>query len=287
MAERRSSRRSVPATSSPWPACAATTSGQYHVTSANIAAVDCYEPGSVAKVITASAAINEGVVTPDTWFDVPVLPRLRPGHAVGADDPRRRAASGASDVGARHPRPLVEHGHHLRVGEARSAAAVGVHDCVRLRSALGARLPWRVEGHPQELGGLAGHGADHAELRLWRVRAGDPTRRCRQRRCQRRRVRRPRHDSSRPPSVPTARDERGGAGVDSHRAHPGDRGHDEPAHAGCRVRGHRDPAQVDGITIAGKTGTGVKSSTASTARRARTRPTTRRSSASSPPSSPR
>ena len=45
--------------------------GQYHVTSANIAAVDCYEPGSVAKVITASAAINEGVVTPDTWFDVP------------------------------------------------------------------------------------------------------------------------------------------------------------------------------------------------------------------------
>jgi cell division protein FtsI (penicillin-binding protein 3) len=45
--------------------------GQYHVTAANIATVDCYEPGSVAKVITASAAINEGVVTPDTWFDVP------------------------------------------------------------------------------------------------------------------------------------------------------------------------------------------------------------------------
>jgi len=44
---------------------------QYHVTSVNIATVDCYEPGSVAKVVTASAAINDGLVTPDTYFDVP------------------------------------------------------------------------------------------------------------------------------------------------------------------------------------------------------------------------
>ncbi len=45
--------------------------GEYHVTSANIAAVDAYEPGSVSKVITVAAALNEKSVTPDTWFDVP------------------------------------------------------------------------------------------------------------------------------------------------------------------------------------------------------------------------
>ncbi len=45
--------------------------GVYHVTSANKGAVDCYEPGSVAKIITTSAGLNEGVVTPDTYFNVP------------------------------------------------------------------------------------------------------------------------------------------------------------------------------------------------------------------------
>ena len=45
--------------------------GKVDVTSANIAAVDSYEPGSVAKVMTVAAAINEGTVTPDTTFQVP------------------------------------------------------------------------------------------------------------------------------------------------------------------------------------------------------------------------
>ena len=45
--------------------------GEIRVSSANIAAVDAYEPGSVAKVITVSGALNEGTVTPDTSFDVP------------------------------------------------------------------------------------------------------------------------------------------------------------------------------------------------------------------------
>ncbi len=45
--------------------------GVYHVTSANAGAVDCYEPGSVAKVVTIAAGINEGAVTPDTYFMVP------------------------------------------------------------------------------------------------------------------------------------------------------------------------------------------------------------------------
>ncbi|MEO6124628.1 MAG: penicillin-binding protein 2 [Ilumatobacteraceae bacterium] len=45
--------------------------GVYHVTSANKAMTECNEPGSVAKVITASAALNEGTVVPTTSFNVP------------------------------------------------------------------------------------------------------------------------------------------------------------------------------------------------------------------------
>jgi cell division protein FtsI (penicillin-binding protein 3) len=39
--------------------------------SGNFAAVEAYEPGSVAKVFSIGAAINEGAVTPDTAFQVP------------------------------------------------------------------------------------------------------------------------------------------------------------------------------------------------------------------------
>jgi cell division protein FtsI (penicillin-binding protein 3) len=46
-------------------------SGQYEVTSGNYAAVDAYEPGSVAKVITIAGALSDGLVTPDTTFNVP------------------------------------------------------------------------------------------------------------------------------------------------------------------------------------------------------------------------
>ncbi len=45
--------------------------GQYEVTSGNFAAVDAYEPGSVAKVITIASALSEGLVTPDTSYVVP------------------------------------------------------------------------------------------------------------------------------------------------------------------------------------------------------------------------
>jgi cell division protein FtsI (penicillin-binding protein 3) len=46
-------------------------SGQYGVTSGNFAAVDAYEPGSVAKVITIASSLSEGLVTPDTSYLVP------------------------------------------------------------------------------------------------------------------------------------------------------------------------------------------------------------------------
>ncbi len=45
--------------------------GVYRVTSANVSLVDSYEPGSVGKVITIAGALNDGVTTPDTWYEVP------------------------------------------------------------------------------------------------------------------------------------------------------------------------------------------------------------------------
>ena len=45
--------------------------GTYQVTNANLGAVQCEEPGSVAKVITTSGALNEGVITPQTAINVP------------------------------------------------------------------------------------------------------------------------------------------------------------------------------------------------------------------------
>ena len=45
--------------------------GEPIVTSGNFVAVDSYEPGSVAKVITIAGALDAGVVTPDTYFEVP------------------------------------------------------------------------------------------------------------------------------------------------------------------------------------------------------------------------
>ena len=45
--------------------------GEYGITSGNFAAVDAYEPGSVAKVITIASALSEGLVEPETTYVVP------------------------------------------------------------------------------------------------------------------------------------------------------------------------------------------------------------------------
>ena len=47
------------------------TDGTYTADSGNFAAVDAYEPGSVAKVFSISAALNEGTVEPNSVFQVP------------------------------------------------------------------------------------------------------------------------------------------------------------------------------------------------------------------------
>ncbi len=45
--------------------------GVVRVTSANLAAVDAFEPGSVAKVFSLSAVVDSGAATPDTVINVP------------------------------------------------------------------------------------------------------------------------------------------------------------------------------------------------------------------------
>ncbi len=45
--------------------------GEYEITSGNFSAVAAYEPGSVGKVITIAGALNEGTVTPESSFVVP------------------------------------------------------------------------------------------------------------------------------------------------------------------------------------------------------------------------
>ena len=57
----------------------------------NIAITDSFEPGSTFKIVAASAALNEGIVTPDTVFDCSLSsveyegkPRSLPGEAHGA-----------------------------------------------------------------------------------------------------------------------------------------------------------------------------------------------------------
>lgn len=50
--------------------------GTVSVAQGNFAAVEAYEPGSVAKVFSVSAAINEGLVGPSTTFRVPGAVRI-------------------------------------------------------------------------------------------------------------------------------------------------------------------------------------------------------------------
>jgi cell division protein FtsI (penicillin-binding protein 3) len=52
--------------------------GVAQITSANLAAVEPHEPGSVAKVFSISAAVNEGLATPDTTIMVPGFLTYKP-----------------------------------------------------------------------------------------------------------------------------------------------------------------------------------------------------------------
>ena len=67
--------------------------GQYEITSGNYSAVSAYEPGSVGKVITVSGALNEATVTPETTFTVPgVMTVTKAGDKLHDSHPHRPEA---------------------------------------------------------------------------------------------------------------------------------------------------------------------------------------------------
>ena len=91
--------------------------GPYEVTSGNFAAVDAYEPGSVAKVITVASALSEGLVTPDTYFEVPWRKQYD-------DDLLDRSPSSTRPSGCRSSQILIESsniGTIMRAGDAWAA----------------------------------------------------------------------------------------------------------------------------------------------------------------------
>lgn len=53
--------------------------GQVSVTNGNLAAVEAYEPGSVAKIFSIAATIDAGVATPTTTYEVPGVYEFDPG----------------------------------------------------------------------------------------------------------------------------------------------------------------------------------------------------------------
>jgi cell division protein FtsI (penicillin-binding protein 3) len=60
--------------------------GLVEVTSGNIAVVDAAEPGSVVKALTVAAALNEGTVTPETMFEVPYRKKYSDGELHDAEE---------------------------------------------------------------------------------------------------------------------------------------------------------------------------------------------------------
>ena len=125
------------------------------------AITDLYEPGSTFKLVTFMAALQEGVITPDTRFRVP-LHRV-PRQAHDAHDPGRALPQGRELDGARDPRALLErrHDHDRRQEAGRDGAAEWIEHCSASASARGVDLPgearacvlpddkWSGTAHPQ------------------------------------------------------------------------------------------------------------------------------------------
>ena len=86
----------------------------------NRAVTDLYEPGSVMKVITAAAAIDAGVVTPDTtYYDSGVV--VRRGASELAEELGRPVLRHADD----DRRPAAQHQHRRGVHAASAWARSG------------------------------------------------------------------------------------------------------------------------------------------------------------------
>ena len=76
---------------------AATDGGPPRQSAKNTAVTDVFEPGSVNKVITISAALEEGIVRPDTVLDVPGTIRVAD-HVFSEHDPHPLAKWSITDI---------------------------------------------------------------------------------------------------------------------------------------------------------------------------------------------
>ena len=226
--------------------------GVYEVTSGNYSAVDAYEPGSVGKVITIAGALNEGTVTPDTTFVVPWQKRytergdlLHDSHMHGDE------VMSVEQI-------LVESSNIGTITVSETMGFERQYDYMR-QFGLGEKtaldFPDETAGILEPVAGVGGHGEVHRRLRPGRRQQPDPADRGRQHDRQRRHLRRAQAGAGRP----STRD---------------GEVHEMPASATHEVvrpeiaeqmqqmmrevvcRGTAKQAQVPGLSIAGKTGTG-------------------------------
>ena len=224
--------------------------GGVEITSGNYSAVDAYEPGSVAKVITIAAALNEGTVTPESTLRRPVAQKY-------ADDmPARLArAPRRGDERRADPRRVVEH-RHDHGPETMGASGSTGSTCGRSGSASGPRSTSRASRpgilkHWQDLWGS--RRTRWRTARVWRARRSSSLRRQRDR--QRRHLRRAEAGEG-------DRRARRRGGRRCRRRHEvvveADRRADAADDARVVCRGTASRPRCENFDVAGKTGTGLK-----------------------------
>ncbi len=102
----------------------------------NRAVTDTYEPGSTFKLVTVTAGLQEGIVSPSTSFPLP--PTLQVADRVIRESHPR----GTERMSVRRDRrALVEHRHDHDRAAARRGPSRGLDRALRLRENDGHRLP--------------------------------------------------------------------------------------------------------------------------------------------------